>query len=115
MNSFRTIRLLAETGFIGFSIYITWLYLLWRNSSFIQKSHQPILKIVGLAGHFFILAHIIEGFSVDSFAFPYPWVTASLISAGSLVARKEILDGKQELGEQATRRLGNQAIRRLGN
>ncbi len=84
------IRLLAETGFIGFSIYITWLYLLWRNSSFIQKSRQPIMKIIGLAGHFFILAHIVEGFSVDSFAFPYPWVTASLISASSLIVRKEI-------------------------
>ena len=89
------IRLLAETGFIGFSIYITWLYLLWRNSSFIQKSRQPIMKIVGLAGHFFILAHVVEGFSVDSFAFPYPWVTASLISAGSLIVRKEITDNRQ--------------------
>lgn len=86
-------RLLAETGFIGFSIYITWLYLLWRNSSVILKSKQTVIKIVGLAGHFFILAHIIEGFSVDSFAFPYPWVTASLISASSLIVRKEIKRG----------------------
>ena len=87
------IRLLAETGFIGFSLYLTWLYLLWRNSTFIQKSHHTMIKIIGMAGHFFILAHIVEGFSVDSFAFPYPWVTASLISASSLVVRKEIKSG----------------------
>lgn len=84
------IRLLAETGFIGLSIYLTWLYLLWRNSSLIQKSHQPLMQIVGLAGKLFILAYLVEGFSIDSFTFPYPWVTASLISAGSLVVRKEI-------------------------
>ena len=92
------IRLLSETGFIGFGIYITWLYLLWRNSIFIQKSQQSMMKIVGLAGQFFILAHIVEGFSVDSFAFPYPWVTASLISASSLIVRKEIRSGHVEIG-----------------
>ena len=58
------------------------------------------MKIVGLAGQFFILAHIVEGFSVDSFAFPYPWVSASLISAGSLIVRKEIKNGEQELDEE---------------
>ena len=93
------IRLLSETGLIGFSIYIVWLYLLWRNSSFILKSQHSVMKIVGLAGQFFILAHIVEGFSVDSFAFAYPWVSASLISAGSLIVRKEIKRGEQELGE----------------
>ncbi|HOE70151.1 MAG TPA: O-antigen ligase family protein [Brevefilum sp.] len=84
------IRLLAETGFIGLSVYLTWLYLLWRNSTFIQKSDDALLQIVGMAGKFFILAYLVEGFSVDTFAFPYPWVTASLISAGSLIMRKEI-------------------------
>lgn len=84
------IRLLAETGFIGLSVYLTWLYLLWRNSTFIQKSDDTLLQIVGMAGKFFVLAYLIEGFSVDTFTFPYPWVTASLISAGSLIMRKEI-------------------------
>jgi O-antigen ligase len=84
------IRLLAETGFIGLSVYLTWLYLLWRNSTFIQKSDDTLLQIVGMAGKFFVLAYLVEGFSVDTFTFPYPWVTASLISAGSLIMRKEI-------------------------
>jgi hypothetical protein len=88
------VRLLAETGLIGFSLYLTWLYLLWRNSTLIQKSRHSLLKIIGMAGHFFILAHLVEGFSVDSFAFPYPWVTASLISASSLVVRKEMVNSE---------------------
>jgi hypothetical protein len=84
------VRLLAETGFIGFGIYLTWLYLLWRNSTLIQKSRIPVMQIVGLGGKLFILAHLVEGFSIDSFAFPYVWISASLISAGSLVVRREI-------------------------
>jgi hypothetical protein len=84
------VRLLAETGFIGFGIYLTWLYLLWRNSTLIQKSRIPMMQIVGLGGKLFILAHLVEGFSIDSFAFPYIWISAALISAGSLVVRKEI-------------------------
>ncbi|MFU8827188.1 MAG: hypothetical protein ACNA70_06825 [Brevefilum sp.] len=84
------VRLLAETGFIGFGIYLTWLYLLWRNSTLIQSSRTPMMQIVGLAGKLFLLAHLVEGFSIDSFAFPYVWVSAALISAGSLVVRKEI-------------------------
>jgi hypothetical protein len=84
------IRLLAETGFIGFGIYLTWLYLLWRNSTLIQTSRFPIMQIVGLGGKLFIIAHLVEGFSIDSFAFPYIWILAALISAGSLVVRKEI-------------------------
>jgi hypothetical protein len=87
------IRLLAETGFIGFGIYLTWLYLLWRNSTLIQNSRTPVMQIVGLGGKLFILAHLVEGFSIDSFAFPYVWISAALISAGSLVVRKEIKTG----------------------
>jgi hypothetical protein len=83
--------LLAETGFIGLSVYLTWLYLLWRNSTFIHNSsHQPVMQIVGLAGKFFILAHLVEGFSVDTFALPYFWVIAGLISAGGLIVSNEI-------------------------
>lgn len=87
------VRLLAETGFIGLGIYLTWLYLLWRNSTLIQKSRTPVMQIVGLGGKLFILAHLVEGFSIDSFAFPYVWVSAGLISAGSLIVRKEIRTG----------------------
>ncbi|MBW6467315.1 MAG: O-antigen ligase family protein, partial [Brevefilum sp.] len=94
------VRLLAETGFIGFGLYLTWLYLLWRNSTLIQRSRTPMMQIIGLAGKLFLLAHLVEGFSIDSFAFPYVWVSAALISAGGLVVRKEIRNELQ-LGAQA--------------
>jgi hypothetical protein len=47
------------------------------------------MKVIGLAGKLFILAYLVEGFSVDSFAIPYQWISASLISAGGLIALKE--------------------------
>ena len=86
------IRLLAETGFIGLGIYLTWLILLWRKTNVIQQSASPLMKVIGLAGKLFILAYLVEGFSVDSFAIPFQWVTASLISAGGLV----VLNRKRE-------------------
>jgi hypothetical protein len=82
-------RLLAETGLVGFSLYMTWIYLLWRSSSFIQKSRDSLMQIVGLAGKFFILAYLVEGFSVDSFALPYQWIIAGLITASRLIVQRE--------------------------
>lgn len=83
------VRLLAETGIVGFMAYLTWLYVLWRSAEFIQKSQDPLMKIVGLAGRLFILAYLVEGFSVDSFAITYQWIVASLITAGGLIVRRE--------------------------
>jgi hypothetical protein len=93
-------RLLAETGVIGFTIYMTWVYILWRSSAFIQKSRDPLMKIVGLAGKFFVLAYLVEGFSVDSFALPYQWVTASLITAGRLIVQKELTSAEEHKSSQ---------------
>lgn len=84
-------RLLSETGIIGFAIFITWVYLLWRSAGFIQKSRFPMMQIVGLAGKLFVLAFLVEGFSVDSFAIPYQWVSASLITAGRLIVQQELI------------------------
>ena len=56
-------RLLSETGIIGFAIFITWVFLLWRSAGFIQKSRYPMMQIVGLAGKLFVLAYIIEAVS----------------------------------------------------
>lgn len=95
------IRLLAETGFIGMGIYLTWLILLWRKTNLIQKSSSSLMKVIGLAGKLFILAYLLEGFSVDSFAIPFQWISASLISAGGLVALKENRESHQDKGRES--------------
>jgi hypothetical protein len=82
-------RLLSETGIVGFSLYITWFFMLWRSAGLIQKSQDKLMQILGLAGKLLLLASFVDGFSVDSFAIPYQWVGASLISAGRLIAQNE--------------------------
>jgi len=84
-------RLLSETGFIGFAVYLIWLYILWRSAGLAWKSDSKILQILGLGGRLFLLAYLIECFSMDSFAMPYQWVMTGLISAGGYMARREII------------------------
>jgi hypothetical protein len=84
------IRLLAETGIAGFSVFCLWLYNAWRSARLIYKSFSPILRLVALMGQFSLLAFIGEGFSIDSFAMPYLWVFTGLISAAAFIYRQQI-------------------------
>ncbi len=79
------IRILAETGIAGFCCFLAWLYILFSSAKFIQKSRNRIFKLIGKAGFFMLLAFLLEGFSVDSFALPYLWITAGLITATSIM------------------------------
>lgn len=83
------VRLLSETGFLGFVVFAVWLIVLWRSTLQTRKSKSGVLQIVGLAGQLFLMAYLVEGLSIDSFAMPYQWLMAGLISAAGLLARKE--------------------------
>jgi O-antigen ligase len=74
-------RLLAETGIIGFSVFIGWLISLVPE--FVQKfqSNRENIKILGLMGFMVIAALFFEGFSIDSFAMPYWWISLGLAGA----------------------------------
>jgi len=89
-------RLLSETGFIGLAVFLVWLYLLWRSSGLIRKSSFTEMKILGLAGQLFLVAYLVEGFSMDSFAIPYEWIMAGLISAGGVLVRQEFSTKRAE-------------------
>jgi hypothetical protein len=83
-------RLLAETGLVGFSLFLTWLVGLWRSTRMSGFSDQAGIKIISLAGQLFLLAFIAEGLSIDSFAMPYMWIMAGLISAVGIVFRRQL-------------------------
>jgi hypothetical protein len=85
------IRLLAETGIIGFSVFITWIYVLFQSARLSQHSLNPIMKTMALAGLLSLLAFIGEGFSIDSFAMPYMWVMAGVVAAIALIFRRELI------------------------
>lgn len=82
-------RLLAETGLVGFSLFLTWFYILFQSSRFSQHNQDATLKTFAFAGQLALLAFIGEGLSIDSFAMPYFWVIAGLIAAIAMIYRRE--------------------------
>lgn len=95
------IRLLAESGLVGFSSFVGWLYVLWRSARVIIRSHNSEMKSIALAGQLSLIAFVVEGFSIDSFAMPYLWVMAGLISAVGMVYRQQM---KQQAKEPQVRK-----------
>jgi hypothetical protein len=84
------VRLLSESGIIGFSLFCTWLYVLWFAGKNLEQQAARELRLFGWMAFFVIVAFLAEGFSIDSFALPYLWVSLGLVTAASTVARKEI-------------------------
>jgi hypothetical protein len=82
------VRLLAETGLVGFSLFAAWQALLWGAGKFLRKNRSLLLRTIGWMGAFAILAFIPEGFSIDTFALPYLWVAMGLVTAASVLARR---------------------------
>lgn len=83
------VRLLAETGVVGFAIFTAWMYVLFRSALLSYRSRDPLVKTLALAGQLCLVAMLAEGFSIDSFALPYFWVTMGLLSAVGFLYRQE--------------------------
>jgi O-antigen ligase len=75
------IRLLSETGIIGFSVFIIWLSLLALGARSLLKQKKGLIAILGLAGLLALLAQVFEGFSLDTFALPQLWIMLGLLTA----------------------------------
>ena len=88
------VRLLAETGIIGFILFVSWYVLLWRSARTSQHSRSPEIMLISLSGQLALVAFLVEGFSIDSFALPYLWVITGLISAVGAVHRKGALEAR---------------------
>jgi O-Antigen ligase len=82
------VRVMSETGLIGFSFFCTWLYLLWHAGKHLERQALKEFRLFGWMSFFVIMAFLAEGFSIDSFALPYLWVSLGLVTAASAVARK---------------------------
>jgi hypothetical protein len=75
------VRLLAETGIVGFSIFLSWLYIHWKSARFLEQSQQKWFISFGFVGQIFLVAFFMEGFSLDTFGLPYYWISMALIVA----------------------------------
>ncbi len=74
-------RLLAETGIIGFALFINFLVIFSITSVEMIRKGNGMRKTLGYMGIFFMVALIAEEFSVDSFALPYLWFSMGLVTA----------------------------------
>jgi O-antigen ligase len=92
------IRLLAETGIVGFAFFVSWLYSLWTSARSLRSRKERQLTVVGLAGGFVIVGLLAEGFSVDTFALPYFWVSFGLVTAACEFARRQAVEETANLG-----------------
>jgi hypothetical protein len=86
------VRLLAETGIVGFSSFLTWFYVLIRSSWVIRLNKNPFFKTIGWCGLFVLIAFVVEGFSIDTFALPYLWVSLGIVSAAGALSRNSLME-----------------------
>ncbi len=76
------VRLLAESGIVGFSVFVAWVVSHWRDAKTVEKrKHSGLFRAMGLAGQLLIIALVVEGFSLDTFGLPYYWIGLGLIVA----------------------------------
>ncbi len=79
------IRILAETGMIGFAFFFIW-YLKHLLGCLVQlNAPLPVSRTAAWMGCFALIAFIPEGFSLDTFALPYIWFSAGMAAAGCLL------------------------------
>jgi len=83
------VRLLSETGLVGFSLFCTWFYVLWRGGKHLERQTSREYRLFGWMVFFVIVGFLAEGFSIDSFALPYLWVSLGVVTAASAIARRE--------------------------
>jgi O-antigen ligase len=87
------IRLLAETGIIGFVCFLCWLYVLWHAARAAFSDRETGSKLVpaaGLAGMLGLAAFVVEGFSLDTFALPYYWILFGMATAACQWSRRDL-------------------------
>ena len=81
------VRLLAETGIVGFSSFIAWCYVMVRTAWSMRLNTRMPFKVIGWCGLFVLIAFITEGFSTDTFALPYLWISLGIVSAAGALLR----------------------------
>ena len=84
------LRLLAETGILGFMVFITWLLILALVVHSLSRSRKDLLGVIGLAGAMTLIVQFFEGFSLDTFALPQLWIMLGFVTSAWMILPAEI-------------------------
>jgi O-antigen ligase len=85
------IRLLAETGILGFGGFITWWIIMGVAAVRRWRPGRGLSGMIACAGLLGLIAGLGEGFSLDTFALPHTWVLLGLLT--HVVTRSRIDEG----------------------
>lgn len=77
------VRLLAETGLIGFAAFAVWLLLLTASSVAVIRRGKGVDRALGVAGLLALVAQLTEGLSLDTFALPQLWIAFGLLTSAA--------------------------------
>lgn len=73
-------RLLAETGLIGFFMFVAFLFSLLGDALIALKNGSPFMRFLGVAGLFSWFAILIYNATQDSFAIPNIWINFGILA-----------------------------------
>ncbi len=79
------VRLLAETGLVGFACFAVFLAMHWHTANWLRLK-SGLLATIGLTGLLVLIGLLTEGFSVDTFGLPYYWISLGLVAGASYSA-----------------------------
>ncbi len=74
------VRLLAETGLIGFFLFIAFQFSLLGDALITLKGRTPVMRYLGIAGLFSWIAIAIYNATQDSFAIPNIWINFGILA-----------------------------------
>ncbi len=77
------LRILAETGLLGFATFITFIFAIFGCALYLWLSPLPKQRFWGTGGLLGMVAFLISATSYDSFAIPNMWVTFGLITTAA--------------------------------
>lgn len=84
------VRILAENGIVGLSVFAGWLFLQWTYARQIKHlTADPFLRTMEMMTALVVVALIVEGFSVDTYALPYFWLALGWGTAAAWIARRQ--------------------------
>jgi O-antigen ligase len=79
------VRLLAENGIIGLALFLSFAAAILQSCRHLMDNSSSIAKTIGLMGLFVLMGLLVEGFSIDSFALPYYWISFGLVSSAAMM------------------------------
>jgi hypothetical protein len=74
------VRLLAETGLVGFFMFVAFLFSILADSLLALRDKENVMRYLGIAGLFSWLAILFYNATQDSFATPNIWINLGILA-----------------------------------